>query len=50
MTPARRTARACRTIAGISATSALVSAAWHPWYAIPGLLDTRGRVRDGGRP
>jgi galactose mutarotase-like enzyme len=38
MTPAKRTARACRTIAGISATSALVAATWHPYYAVPGLV------------
>jgi galactose mutarotase-like enzyme len=38
MTHARRTARACRTIAGISATSALVAATWHPYYAVPGLV------------
>jgi hypothetical protein len=38
MSHARRTARACRTIAGISATSALTAAAWHPWYIVPGLV------------
>jgi hypothetical protein len=38
MTPAKRTARACRTIAGISAISALVAATWHPWYIVPGLV------------
>ncbi|MET9304963.1 hypothetical protein ABZX68_06440 [Streptomyces cellulosae] len=38
MTPAKRTARACRTLAGLSLISALVSAAWHPWYAVPGLV------------
>ncbi|MGW8719649.1 hypothetical protein ACWGNR_10110 [Streptomyces althioticus] len=38
MTPAKRTARACRTIAGISTLSALISATWNPWYAVPGLV------------
>jgi hypothetical protein len=38
MTPAKRTARACRLTAGLSLTSALVSAAWHPYYAVPGLV------------
>jgi hypothetical protein len=38
MSHARRTARACRTIAGLSLTSAIVAAAWHPYYAIPGLV------------
>ncbi|MER6832670.1 hypothetical protein ABT320_01550 [Streptomyces cellulosae] len=38
MTPAKRTARACRTLAGLSLISALVAAAWHPWYAVPGLI------------
>jgi hypothetical protein len=38
MSHARRTARACRTIAGISLISALVAATWHPWYAVPGLV------------
>ncbi|MEV5048225.1 hypothetical protein AB0N20_27410 [Streptomyces griseoincarnatus] len=37
MPPAQRTARACRTLAGVSLISALVSATWHPWYAAPGL-------------
>jgi hypothetical protein len=38
MSHARRTARACRTIAGISTLSALISATWHPWHIVPGLL------------
>ena len=38
MTPAKRTARACRLVAGISTLSALISATWNPWYAIPGLI------------
>jgi hypothetical protein len=38
MTHARRTARACRTLAGLSLISALTAAAWHPWYAVPGLV------------
>ncbi|MFD8254956.1 hypothetical protein [Streptomyces werraensis] len=38
MTPAKRTARACRALAGVSLISALTAATWHPWYAIPGLV------------
>jgi hypothetical protein len=38
MTHARRTARACRLTAGLSLISALTAAAWHPWYAVPGLV------------
>jgi hypothetical protein len=37
MTPARRTARTCRTIALITTATALYSATHHPAYAIPGL-------------
>src|SRR5690606_29044232 len=36
MTPARRTARACRTLALITTASALYSATHHPLYALPG--------------
>lgn len=38
MTPAERTARACRLGAFLSAASAGYSLTWHPWYAIPGLV------------
>lgn len=37
MTPARRTARTCRTLALITTATALYSATHHPAYAIPGL-------------
>ncbi|MFC8832325.1 hypothetical protein ACFT8V_03885 [Streptomyces griseoincarnatus] len=38
MTPAKRTARACRLTAGLSTICALVAATWHPYYAAPGLV------------
>ncbi|MBQ0974534.1 hypothetical protein KBZ00_25900 [Streptomyces sp. RK31] len=38
MTHAKRTARACRLTAGLSTICAFYAAAWHPWYAAPGLL------------
>ncbi|MBZ6250537.1 hypothetical protein KVH27_19415 [Streptomyces olivaceus] len=37
MTPARRTAAACRTVAALSTLSAITAATWHPLYAVPGL-------------
>ncbi|CAL9369621.1 hypothetical protein [Streptomyces sp. enrichment culture] len=38
MTPARQTAAACHLAAGISTLSAAIAFAWHPWYAVPGLV------------
>ncbi|WP_210637182.1 hypothetical protein [Streptomyces sp. GESEQ-13] len=38
MTPAKRTARACRLTAGLSTICALTAATWHPWYIVPGLI------------
>lgn len=38
MTPAKRTARACRLVAGLSTICAFYAATWHPWYAVPGLV------------
>lgn len=38
MTPAKRTARACRLAAGLSTICAFTAATWHPWYAVPGLV------------
>ncbi|MFE9921595.1 hypothetical protein ACFYQA_08430 [Streptomyces sp. NPDC005774] len=38
MTPARRTARACRALAFISAASAGYSATHHPYLVIPGMV------------
>jgi hypothetical protein len=38
MNHARRTARACRLTAGLSTICAIVAAAWHPWYIVPGLV------------
>ncbi|GHA22350.1 hypothetical protein [Streptomyces purpurascens] len=40
MTPARRTARACRITAVIPFASAIYSATHHPLYAVPGLIST----------
>jgi hypothetical protein len=38
MSPAKRTARACRLAAGLSTICAFTAATWHPWYIVPGLV------------